>query len=66
MSNETESQPTFAPLVDTCKAHGISRTTAWKLCNEGLIEHFNIGSRKYVVLDSLKTLPQRLLERANG
>lgn len=66
MTNVNNHEITFAPLVQACKAHGISRTTAWILCKEGLLENFNIGTRKYVYLESLRTLPQRLAERGRN
>lgn len=62
MNTETQT-PTFAPLVDACKAHGISRTVAFDLAKKNLIEHFTIGTRRYVYLDSIKSLPERLAAR---
>jgi hypothetical protein len=53
----------FAPLVEECRAHGISRTVAFELAARGLLETFAIGRRRYVKLDSLRTLPQRLAAR---
>ncbi|MEY3359123.1 MAG: hypothetical protein RLZZ537_191 [Pseudomonadota bacterium] len=53
-------QATFGPMVETCRAYGISRTVAFDLARKGLIEHFSIGSRRYVYIDSLNTLPDRL------
>lgn len=59
----SDKSPSFAPLVDACKAHGISRTVSFELSKKGLIETFSIGKRRYVYLESLRTLPQRLTER---
>ena len=53
-------QPAFLPLVEACRMHGIGRTKAFELAAAGTIETFCIGSRRYAVLDSLRTLPQRL------
>ena len=60
MNTET---PSYAPLVEACKAHGISRTVAFDLAKKNLIENFTIGKRRYVYLESLRTLPVRLAER---
>lgn len=53
-------QATFGPMVKTCRAYGIGRTVAFELARKGLIEHFFIGSRRYVYIHSLNTLPERL------
>lgn len=58
--NEPEFTATFGPLVPVCKAHGIGRTKAFELAGTGMIETFALGTRRYVVLDSLRTLPARL------
>lgn len=56
---------TFAPLVPACKANGISRSVAFELARSGKLETFTIGQRRYVNLESLRTLPERLAkERA--
>lgn len=52
--------PTFGPLVPTCKEHGIGRTKAFELAANGMLDTFKIGTRRYVKLDSLRSLPQRL------
>lgn len=52
--------PAFLPLVEGCKAHGISRTVAFELTKSGLLDTFTIGTRRYVKLESLHTLPERL------
>ena len=56
-------QVTFGPMVETCRAYGISRTVAFDLARKGLIDHFFIGSRRYVYIDSLNTLPERLAKK---
>jgi len=52
--------PAFGPLVETCRAHGISKTVAFELAANGLLDTFKIGARRYCYLDSLRSLPQRL------
>jgi hypothetical protein len=52
--------PTYGPLVPTCNAHGIGRSVAFKLAAAGTIETFLIGSKRYVMVESLRTLPERL------
>lgn len=53
-------KPTFRPLVEACAACGISRTVAFSLAKAGALETFTIGTRRYVYLESLRTLPERL------
>jgi len=52
--------PTYRPLVPACAAYGISRSVAFDLARKGLLDTFTIGTRRYVRLDSLRTLPERL------
>ncbi len=54
-------EPTFGPLVETCAAHGINRTTAFELAREGVIDSFLLKNRRFVMIDSLRTLPARML-----
>ncbi len=56
---EPHIEPTFAPLVLACAKFGIGRTTAFQLVASGDLETFLIGTRRYVILESLHTLPQR-------
>lgn len=53
----------FASLVETCREYGISRTIAFELAARGDLETFTIGRRRYVKLESLRTLPERLAAR---
>jgi hypothetical protein len=53
---------TFGRLVPECKARGIGRTVAFDLVNRGLLETFTIGKARYVKLDSLDSLPEKLKE----
>lgn len=57
--------PYFAPLVTSCAAHGISRSVAFELARKGLLETFRINSRRYVMLSSLKSLPERLEQKTS-
>jgi hypothetical protein len=52
----------YIPLIDGLRDFGISRTRGFELVKAGLLDTFTIGRRRYVLLDSLRTLP----ERANG
>ncbi len=56
---------TFYPLVAACKLHGIGRSTAYELAESGEIESFFIGSKRYVMLESLRALALRKLEVIN-
>jgi hypothetical protein len=51
-------------MVEECAKHGISRTVAFELVAKGLLQSFLLGKRRYVLLDSLRTLPERLAEVA--
>lgn len=51
---------TFGRLVEECSKVGISRTLAFKLVRLGVLETFSIGKRRFVCLESLRTLPQRM------
>lgn len=54
------SEPDYRPLVTACADHGISRTVAFDLARNGLLQTFTIGTRRYVLLESLRTLPERI------
>lgn len=56
----TTDSPSFKPLVQACREHGICRTVAFNLSASGLLSTFTIGKRRYVQMDSLRTLPERL------
>lgn len=58
----TQDKRAFGPLVDECNARGIGRTVAFELARDGWIETFNIGRRRYVKIDSLDSLPDRLAQ----
>lgn len=52
--------PTFAPLVPTCRVHGMGKTRAHELAAAGILETFKLGRTRMVVIESLRTLPERL------
>ena len=52
----------FAGMVEACAVRNISRSVAFELARQGLIETFAIGRRRYVFLDSLDTLGQRCID----
>lgn len=56
----TKAEPAFGPLVEECAKHGISRTVAFELAAVGQLDTFKIGARRYVLADSLRTLPVRM------
>jgi len=49
----------FAPLLEVAAACGIPRTNAYELVRRNLLETFKIGRVRYVMLDSLRSLPKR-------
>ena len=50
----------FGPFIPECSKKGVGKTKAYELANAGLLETFQIGSKRYIYLDSLLTLPRRL------
>lgn len=61
---ESPTPPTYRPLVTACAEHGISRTVAFELARAGKLETFTLGRRRYVNLESLRTLPERMAEES--
>ena len=59
-SMSTKVKPSYGPMVEICGDHGISRTVAFELARQGQLKTFLIGKRRYVYLDSVRTLPERL------
>ena len=53
-------QRDFAPFPAACVERGIHKTVAYELLNGGLLETFTIGRKRYVYLDGLLTLSQRI------
>lgn len=62
MTNESKPAPLFRPFVETCREHGISRTVAYELANAGVLDTFCIGRARYVMVESLRSLPERLAQ----
>lgn len=52
----------YRPLMPECEKLGISRNRAYRLIRDGHLETFLIGRARFVYLDSLATLPQRIQE----
>ncbi len=65
MANQSE-QRDYRPFIPECAKKGIGRTTAYELLNDGLVETFCIGRKRYVFVDSLATLPERLAKQATA
>ncbi len=59
-TKENKMDPKFYPFIKACKAHGIGKTAAYKILEENLVETFMVGPRRYVVLESLYALPQKI------
>ena len=59
-------EPSFLPLVEACRIHGIGRSKAFELAAAGTIETFLIWSKRYALLDSLRALPERLAINSGG
>ena len=57
--------PKFYPFIKACKAHGIGKSAAYKLLEEGALETFMIGPRRYVVLESLYALSQKIKNKGS-
>lgn len=53
-------EPSYGPLVEVCKMLGISRSVAFELASDGLLKTFKLNARRYVFIDSVRTLPERL------
>ena len=56
----------FWPLVPACASQGIGKTRAYQLASSGAIETVLIGCRRYVLVDSLLSLPRRLAAQAEA
>ena len=50
----------FRPFISECAEKGVKKTTAYALANAGLLETFTIGTKRYIYLDSLLSLPRRI------
>ena len=58
-------EATYAPLVPAALAYGIGRTQAFALAKAGHLKTFKIGRGRFVYLDSLRELPERLARGAS-
>ena len=56
----------YGPLIPECSKRGIGRTVAYDLINAGLLETFTIGRKRFVYLDSLMALPDRIAKAQAG
>lgn len=59
-SMDTYGHRDFRPFIPECAKVGIGRSKAYELAKAGLLETVSIGTRRFVYLDSLYTLPARL------
>lgn len=50
----------YRPFIPECAKRGIGKTVAYELADKGLLDTFLIGRKRFVYLDSLATLPERL------
>lgn len=50
----------YRPFIPECNKRGIGKNTAYNLATDGLLETFLIGRKRYIYLDSLETLGERL------
>lgn len=57
---DSETNRDYRPFIPECNKRGIGKTTAYALANTGLLDTFLIGRKRFVYLDSLATLPERL------
>ena len=56
----TNIEPNYGILQDVCKLFGISRTQAFAYSKAGLLDTFLMNNRRYVYIDSVRSLPVRL------
>ena len=57
---DTKNPATYGRLVEVCRAFGICRTLAFALAAAQLIETFMLRGRRYVYIESVRTLPDRI------
>lgn len=50
----------YRAFIPACEARDIRRNLAYNLVKAGLLETFTIGRNRYIYLDSLDSLPERL------
>jgi hypothetical protein len=56
----TQFEPTYGLLTEVCLAFGIARTQAFAYARSGELDTFYMNGRRYVYLDSVKSLPERI------
>ena len=61
-----ELKPVLVPVTQVFKANKIGNTTGWKLVGLEIIETVYIGRRRYAVVKSVETLPERLAAMKGG
>jgi hypothetical protein len=66
MSYQERKTPTYAELVKECERWDICRTKAFDYARRGLIDTFVMGRKRYVVIASLESLPERLRAAQGG
>lgn len=59
MPMNTASSPEYLPFTEGLREFRISRTRGFELLRAGLLNSFTIGRKRYVMVDSLRTLPER-------
>jgi hypothetical protein len=59
-------EPKYQRLTDACDAVGIKRSQAFKLVRQGMLDTFRIGRTRFVYIESLRTLPERLAKKEGG
>lgn len=50
----------FRPFIPECSKRGIGKNTAYELMRQGLLDTFCIGRKRFVLLESLDRLPERM------
>jgi hypothetical protein len=60
MKRKFHVEPSYGPLTDVCRSFGISRSVAYELVADGLLETFKLNARRYVYIDSVRSLPRRI------
>jgi len=59
-------KPVLVPVKQVFEANKIGKTKGWELLGLGLIETVYIGRRRYAVVESVETLPERLAAMKGG
>lgn len=51
---------TFGRFIPACAARGIAKSKAYELADAGLLPTFKIGRARYIKIEVLDSLPDRL------